>query len=85
VLGLGFAITVIMAILVVAAAVFHYENMITRRINQRLFLGPHLLKLVMVLVSPNPWADGSDPNLHLILLLRLYFPLAYAIRSSIYY
>lgn len=39
----------------------------------------------MVLLAPNPWTLESNKFFHLTLLLRVYFPLSYSIRGSMYY
>lgn len=53
--------------------------------GQKYMLLRTAFKIILLLVSPNPWWGSNSLLLHLALLGRIFFPLALYIRSTLYY
>lgn len=81
---LNFSVTILLMMLISVGAYFHYGNNIARRKNANLFIISELIKLLIVMLAPNPWIYNDSDILHLTLLLRVYFPFTYSIVSSMY-
>ena len=82
---LSVGMTFLLMAQIVVGVYVHYENNVVRRGNDRLFIVWEVLKVVMVLMAPNPWVLRKSKILHLTILLRLYFLIRYEIVSSMYY
>lgn len=79
------AITVLLLICVLISAGFHYHNNKSRMMGQQYMLIRTAFKIILILISPNPWWGGNSLLLHLALLGRLFSPLTLYIRSTLYY
>lgn len=64
---------------------FHYVNQKARHYQRKFLIIYDLPKILMVLLAPSVWTKSINKYLHLTLLLRVYFPLTYSIRASMYY
>lgn len=51
----------------------------------RWFWERQIMRVVCVLLAPSPWCGPANRVLQMGVLLRLYFPAAYVVRSSVYY
>ena len=82
---LNFAMTIILVAQICTSIYFYYENQNARRFSSKYKHLKLILTVLLVLPAPTPWTSESNNIFHLAILLRLYFPLNYFIRSSIYY
>lgn len=79
------AITVLLLICVLISAGFHNQNSKSRMMGHKYMILRTVLKIMLLLISPNPWWGDNSLLLHLALLGRLFFPLTLYIRSTLYY
>lgn len=64
---------------------FQVQNNKSRKIEARYLPLKILLKLVIIVMSPNPWWGEDEFFYHLAMMGRLFFLATYYIRSAIYY
>lgn len=79
------AITLLLLVCSICSTYYHLENSRSRHTSYDYLVFRTLIKCTVVIAAPNVWWGGRNLLLHLALLGRVFFPIIYYVRATLYY